>query len=156
MTSLFDSVAPLFELSRDVERMLGARESIQATFLPAADVIVTDDDVMVTMDVPGLRAEDLSIELHDDTLTVRGERPYPYADGAGDGQHRAWRRIERGFGKFERVLRVTKGLDPDSITASLNDGVLTLLLPKPQEQRPRRIEINAGHQDKRELEGATA
>jgi HSP20 family protein len=92
------------------------------------------------MDVPGLRAENLEIELENDTLTVRGDRPFPYSreDGEGPAQ-----RIERGFGRFERSLRVPGGLDPDAIDASLSDGVLTLRVPKPETLRPRRIEIKA-------------
>src|SRR5919199_1602928 len=126
MTLLYEPFAPLF-----------ARF---ARFAPAADVIVTDDDVTVVMDVPGLKAEDLTIELQDDVLSVRGERGLPYAESK-DEDRRTWRHLERGFGKFERVLRVPRGLDPDSIIASMADGVLTLVLPKPDIHKPRRIQI---------------
>jgi HSP20 family molecular chaperone IbpA len=53
------------------------------------------------------------------------------------------RSIERGFGRFERSIRVPRGLDPEAIEASLSDGVLTLRIPKPETMRPRRIEIKA-------------
>jgi HSP20 family protein len=69
---------------------------------------------------------------------VRGERPYPYGDGASA------KRVERGFGAFERTLRVTDGLDPDRIEATMQDGVLTLRLPKSEARKPRRIEVQAG------------
>jgi HSP20 family protein len=132
------------------------------SFVPAADVVVTDDDVTVYMDVPGLTADDLAIELREDVLTVTGERPMPYQT---DEQGQVWQRIERGFGKFERVLTLPKGLDPDAISASLDNGVLTLQIPKPQERKPRRIEITTGSKtdtieatatDQRELAGSTA
>jgi HSP20 family protein len=96
--------------------------------------------VTVYMDVPALRAENLDIELENDVLTIRGERPFPYSREDGKGPVR---RIERGFGRFERTLRVPPGLDPDTVQASLADGVLTLRIPKPETQRPRRIEIHA-------------
>jgi HSP20 family protein len=104
-------------------------------------VLVDDEAVTVYMDVPGLRSEDLEIELENDVLTVRGERPYPYGreDGGGPVQ-----RIERRFGRFERSLRVPSGLDPEAIEASLTDGVLKLRIPLPETRRPRRIEIKAG------------
>jgi HSP20 family protein len=109
-------------------------------FIPPADLLVDDDRVTVYMDVPGLRTETLELELENDVLTVRGERPFPYPHEDGQGPVR---RIERGFGRFERALRVPRGLDPDAIQASLSDGVLTLRVPKPETMRPRRIEIQA-------------
>jgi len=90
------------------------------------------------MDVPGLSADTLEIELDNDELTVRGERPFPYSTNGGDP---AVRRIERRFGRFERSLRVPRGLDPGSVQAELADGVLTLRIPKPEELKPRRVEI---------------
>jgi HSP20 family protein len=119
-------------------------------FIPPADLLIDDNGVTVYMDVPGLRAENLEIELENDTLTIRGERPFPYAreDGAGPV-----RRIERGFGRFERTLRVPAGLDPESVRAELEDGVLTLRIPKPETLRPRRIEIKA-HENGAHHEGS--
>ena len=159
--SLFEPFAPLFELSRDVDRLFG-NGRVVPSFVPAADVVVTDDDVTVLMDVPGLKADDVDIQLVDDVLTVTGERALPAA--TQDEQAGVWQRIERGFGKFQRVLRVPRGLDAEQITAEMADGVLTLHIPKPEVQRPRRIEIatgapaaiqeNAGAQ--RELSGAAA
>jgi HSP20 family protein len=157
VTLFLEPFSPLFELSRQFAGG-GVR-----SFIPAADVVVTDDDVTVVMDVPGLAADDVTIELRDDVLTVKGERAFPQ-DMTTDGDQRVWQRLERGFGTFERVLRLPAGLDPDAITASMSDGVLTLHIPKPQERGARRIEITTGEQaaiegtatDQRELAGATA
>ncbi len=74
-----------------------------------------------------------------DVLVVRGARPFPY--GPDNGDKTSWRRIERPFGRFDRSLRVPPGLDPDAIAVTLRDGVLTLRIPKPEERKPRRIEI---------------
>ena len=141
MPFLFEPFAPLVELSRDMNRALAGNGAVVRSFVPAADVIVTQDEVTVTMDVPGLEVDDLSIELEGDALTVRGERPLPAPSGEDDG--RALRRIERGFGKFERVLRVPSGLDPDAVTASMANGVLTLHIAVPEARKPRRIEISS-------------
>jgi HSP20 family protein len=134
MTLFPEPLVPLFELARQF-----AGEGVPS-FIPAADVVVTDDDLTVVMDLPGLKAEDVTIELREDVLTVKGERAFPVATET-DGDQRAWQRIERGFGSFERVLRLPAGLDPDTITASMSDGVLTLHIPKPEERKPRWIEI---------------
>ena len=161
MTLLFEPFAPLFELTRS-NRTTPA--SAPRAFLPAADVLLTDDDVVITMDVPGLTADDVHIELVDDVLTVRGERALPYAN-EGDGARKVWQRIERGFGSFERTIRVPKGLDPDTINAALVNGVLTLHVPRPEARKPRRIEITAAgaqpaiegtSHEERELAGAAA
>jgi HSP20 family protein len=93
------------------------------------------------MDVPGLSADSLEIELDNDVLTVRGERPFPYSTNGGEA---AVRRIERRFGRFERSLRVPRGLDPASVQAELADGVLTLRIPKPEALKPHRVEIKTG------------
>jgi hypothetical protein len=88
-----------------------------------------------------MRSEELEVELENDILTVRGERPYPYSREEGGG---AIQRIERRFGRFERSLRVPAGLDPEAIEAALTDGVLRLRIPLPQTKRARRIEVKAG------------
>jgi HSP20 family protein len=120
------------------------------SFLPPADVTVTEEQVTVVMDVPGFKASELDVELLGDTLTVRGERPFPYA-GEGDG--RRWQRLERGFGTFERVLQVPEGLDSDAIVGSLDDGVLTLVIPMPEARKPRKISIAAAGEP-REIEAS--
>jgi HSP20 family protein len=132
-------VEPFAPWLREFNQILHNQGTVSA-FIPPADLIIDDDGVTVYMDVPGLRAENLEIELENDTLTIRGERPFPYPHEDGGGPVR---RIERGFGRFERTLRVPAGLDAESVQADLHDGVLTLRIPKPETLRPRRIEIKA-------------
>ena len=140
MTMLLEPFAPLFELSRELNRL--ATDSTRSrAFVPATDVVMTDEHVTVVMDVPGFKPGDIDVELTDDVLTVRGERTLPY-ETDGDGR-RTWQRLERGFGTFERVLRVPKGLDADSIQADMTDGVLTLQIPVVT-PTPKRIEISTG------------
>jgi HSP20 family protein len=134
-TTLVEPFAPWL---RELSHVMQSQGSVGA-FVPPADLLIDDEGVTVYMDVPGLRAEDLNIELENDTLTVRGERKYPYSTEDGRGPMR----IERGFGRFERSLRVPGGLDPEAIDATLSDGVLTLRIPRPATQRARRIEIKA-------------
>ena len=104
-------------------------------YFPPTDVTVNEGDLVLTMDVPGLSHEDLSIELVDGYLVVRGERLRPQAQD-GNLAHR-----ERAFGKFERRVKVPDGVDGDAITATIEHGVLSLLVPKPDRLRPRTIRI---------------
>ncbi len=147
MTALTEPFPPWL---RDLNRFFNTEGSV-SSFVPPADVLVDDDGVTVYMDVPGISVDQLDIEVESDMLTVRGERPYPYSDN-GNGNHGA-RRIERGFGRFERSLRVPQGLDPDAVEAALTDGVLKLRIPKPESLKPRRIEIK-GESETRQLDAA--
>jgi HSP20 family protein len=149
MTTMTEPVAPWL---RDLQRLFSAGNAGSA-FMPAADVIVSPEDVIVHMDVPGVPKDNLEIEIENDVLTVRGERPYPY----GEQDERTWQRIERSFGRFERDLRVPRGLDADAIEASLADGVLTLRVPKPEPLKPRRVEIHtAGNGSQGDIEGSAS
>ncbi len=112
MTALTEPFPPWL---RDLNRFFNS-DGTASAFVPPADVLVDDDGVTV----PGVGSDHLDVELENDLLTVRGERPNPYGEDGG----RAGRRIERGFGRFERSLRVPRGLDPDAIEASLIAGVL--------------------------------
>jgi HSP20 family protein len=135
MTMLMEPLAPWL---RDLNRFISS-EAVPAAFIPPADVVVTEDGVAVFMDVPGLTRDDIEIDLENDTLTIRGERrPPEHLTGGGE---RAWRHVERRFGRFERTLRVPGGMNPDAVEASLADGVLTLRVPRPQSQRPHRVQI---------------
>jgi HSP20 family protein len=150
MTVLLEPFPPWL---RDVNRF-SSRETQVPRFVPPADVLVTDDGATVHMDVPGVPVDALALEVENDVLTVRGERPFPYAENAG-----AVRRVERGFGAFERSLRVPSGLDPDAIDASVSNGVLTLQIPKPETLKPHRIPVQAGTQDgaqERQSESSTS
>lgn len=119
-------------------------------FAPPMDVTVGDGDVVLTLDLPGMTADDLSIELLDGHLVVRGERKRPHgADGT------AFAHRERAFGAFERRIKVPDGVDPDAITASMDHGVLSLIVPKPERLKPRTISIGSGD-GRRQLETAGA
>jgi HSP20 family protein len=137
MTMLTEPHAPWL---RDLNRLFTGEGAV-ASFIPPADVLVGEDGVTVYMDVPGLSTDSLEIELDHDVLTVRGERPFTYSTNGGEA---AVRRVERRFGRFERSLRVPRGLDPASVQAELADGVLTLRIPKSEALKPRRVEIKTG------------
>ncbi len=136
---VFDPFAPLEQLI--------PRAGARAGFFPAADVTVGEGDMLLTIDLPGLTADDLTIEILDGHLSVRGERKRPeIAEGS------RWAHAERGFGAFERRVKLPEGVDPDTITASMDNGVLSLIVPKPERKQPRTVEIRSAEQ--RELTAA--
>jgi HSP20 family protein len=137
---------------RELNRLVGSSQGQIAGFTPPADLIEDNDGVTVYMDVPGVRTEDLEIELQNDVLTIRGTRAFPYQSQDGDS---TLRRAERGFGRFERTIRIPRGLSPDAIQASLKDGVLTLRIPKPEQLKPHRIEVKPNEGQTTQSEATT-
>ena len=119
-------------------------------FLPAADVTVGENDMVLTMDLPGMTADELDIQAVDGELIVRGERHRPELP---EGSR--WAFSERSFGAFERRIRLPKGIDSDAITASMENGVLSLIVPKPEVLKPKTIAIGTGS-EQRQLETANA
>jgi HSP20 family protein len=142
MTGLIETFGPLLDMPL---RALSAPDGPLGGFVPATDVAVTDEEVVVEMDVPGFRREDLDIEFNHDYLVIRGERTF--RGRGGDEGERSWYRSERAYGRFERALRLPVGLDHEAVRASLEDGVLTIHIPRPETQKPHRIEIEAEAED---------
>ncbi len=115
------------------------RTTGRAGFLPPADLTVGENDFVVSVDLPGVHADDLEIEAVNDELVIRGERKRPQpAEGS------QWAYSERAFGRFERRIALPKGVDPDAVTASLDNGVLSLIVPKPEALKPKTIAIASG------------
>jgi HSP20 family protein len=81
--------------------------------------------------------EDIKIELEDGTLTISGERKAEH-----ESKNEGYYRVERAFGGFSRSLTLPKGIDPEGVNAKFDRGVLEVRIPKPEERKPRRIEIS--------------
>ena len=108
-------------------------------WLPAMDLVETDDHFVLRADLPGMSEDDVKIELEDNTLTVSGERKAEH-ESEGEGYYR----VERASGSFSRSLTLPQGVDAEAVAASFDRGVLEVRIPKPEQRKPRRIEIGAG------------
>ncbi len=117
-------------------------------WIPAMDLVEDDGYFVLRADVPGVSEDEVKVELEDDVLTISGERRSESEDRK-EGYHR----IERASGSFSRSLTLPEGIDPESIQASFDKGVLKVRIPKPEERKPRRVAINVGGRD-RVIEGA--
>jgi HSP20 family protein len=115
-------------------------------WMPAMDLLETDDHFVLRADLPGMDQDDVKIELEDTTLTVSGERKAEHESG-GEGYYR----VERAFGTFARTLTLPQGVDPEAVAAGFDRGVLEIRIPKPEARKPRRIEI--GSTDRQTIEG---
>jgi HSP20 family protein len=108
-------------------------------WVPAMDLLETQEHFVLRADLPGMREEDVSIELEDSVLTISGERKAEHED-----RQEGYYRVERAFGAFSRSLTLPKGVDAGAVTAAFHDGVLEVRIPKPEERKPRRIAISVG------------
>jgi len=110
----------------------------QAGF-PAINMWQGENSVAVTTELPGLAPEDIEISVKDATLVLSGERKVPES-----GEKAVWHMRERPFGKFSRAVRLPFRVDPDKVEARFTNGVLQIELQRPEEDRPRRIQVKAG------------
>ncbi|HEV2062678.1 MAG TPA: Hsp20/alpha crystallin family protein [Solirubrobacteraceae bacterium] len=108
-------------------------------WVPAIDLVETDDHFVLKADLPGLNEDDVNIEVQENVLTLSGERRFEH-EVKKDGFYR----LERGGGQFSRSLTLPDGVDADAIAASFDRGVLEVRIPKPEERKPRRVEISVG------------
>src|ERR671915_1022600 len=126
------------EVNRLFNTLFDAGET-QQRWMPAMDLVEGEDHFVLKADLPGLAEEDVSIEVQDGMLTISGERKAEH-----EARERGWYRIERSFGSFSRSLTLPDGVDADRISAQFDRGVLEVTIPKPEERKPRRVQIQAG------------
>lgn len=115
-----------------------ARPETTRSFTPPVDILEKDNAFFATVDLPGLKKEDIEISLVDGVLTISGERKIEQ-EAATEGQ--GFRRIERTYGTFSRSFSLPQGVDFANVEASFADGVLKLTLPKSEAAKPRKIAI---------------
>ena len=106
------------------------------SWVPAVDVWETENEVVYAFDLPGIPEDKISVELHDDMLTVTGEREL-----SNERSEEGFYRYERRHGSFSRTLGVPQGVSEDGIKADYKNGVLEIHIAKPEVTKPRRIQI---------------
>jgi HSP20 family protein len=106
-------------------------------WMPVCDVWETKDDVVISVELPGVNEKDVNVSITGDLLTVKGERRWEQS--AKDDSHH---RLERAYGKFERTVQLPMPVQADKVTATYRDGILTVRLPKAEEVKPREIKID--------------
>ena len=106
------------------------------TWAPPVDIYETDDALILTAELPGVSKDDVSIEIHQNTLILRGQRKHD-AEVKEDNYHR----VERAYGTFQRSFTLPTLVDQEHVQATYKDGVLELRLPKSEAAKPKRIAI---------------
>lgn len=104
---------------------------------PAVNLWEKGDTLMAEAEVPGLKMEDLEVLVIGDELTIKGQRPAP------TNEKSAWHRQERGIGEFSRIVTLPYEVNSAQVEATLKDGVLTIVMPKAEQARARKIDVKA-------------
>jgi HSP20 family protein len=111
-------------------------------WIPAMDLVETEDHLVLRADLPGMSEDDIEIEIKDNVLTVSGERK-----AEQERKDEGYYRVERAFGSFSRSLSLPEGVSADAVKASFDKGVLEIQIPKPEERKPQRVQIGTGGGD---------
>ena len=104
---------------------------------PMVDIYDDNDHIVIKAELPGIDKKDITIDLKDSVLTLKGER-----NVENEEKEDNYYRRERSFGKFERAFTLPTGLDPEKIKADYKDGVLKIEIPKPEKEKPKQITIH--------------
>lgn len=110
--------------------------SFQGEWMPALDVAETGGSVVVKAEVAGMDPKDIDISLAGDTLTIKGEKKQEEKKESEN-----YYRMERRYGSFQRVVSLPTTVDPQKVTATYRNGILTITLEKTEESRPKAIDI---------------
>lgn len=127
------------EMSRFMNGLLEGNGRATQSWIPTADVWETDSEVVYAFDLPGIPEDKISVELDENSLTVTAEREREQTVEEG-----RYYRFERRFGTFSRTIALPQGVTEDQVQAQYRNGVLELHVAKPEQPKPRRIQIGVG------------
>src|SRR5579862_5783044 len=122
-------------LSELSNRMQWLREELEPSFTPALNVVEDGESIIVDVEVPGLKAGDVEVSFENGELTLKGEKKYDAKENS------PVHRRERVYGAFSRTLTLPWEIMAEKISAQMKDGVLTVVLPKAEASKPRKVAI---------------
>jgi HSP20 family protein len=109
-----------------------------STWAPPVDLYETEDALVLKAELPGVSKDDVSVEIHNNTLILRGQRKHE-----AEVKEEHFHRVERAYGTFQRAFVLPAVVDQDQVQATYKDGVLELRLPKSEAAKPKRIAISS-------------
>lgn len=136
MATLQDRINRIFDdafvRSRDTEDDINLCD-----WRPAVDIYDNADNIVIKAELPGVEKKDVSVEIKDNVITLKGERVID-----NEVKEERYYRKERCFGTFQRAFTLPDAVSSDKVKASFKDGVLKVEIPKPEEKKPKQISVN--------------
>lgn len=130
---------PWSHLNQELQRLMGEQSNIVTSdWAPVVDIKEETDRFVLHADLPGVERDAIDITMEDGVLSIRGERRLEEA-----GENGQYKRVERAHGTFYRRFSLPDTADPDGVSARCNNGVLEVVIPKREQVRPRRIEVES-------------
>jgi HSP20 family protein len=134
LTSIREQLNHMLEES--IIKMVHCKSTIGCTWNPPADIYELDNEIVVTVELPGINQKDITLEMKDDVLILKGERKL-----TENVKEEDYKRMERLFGKFERTFPLSYAVDLNNIKAEYKNGVLTVSLPKKKAYSNKKINV---------------
>ncbi len=128
----------------------GSNALMARAWAPVVDIAETQNEVVLRAELPGLKQDDIDIELTGDTLTLRGERKFENEERKDN-----FVRVERSYGRFQRSFTLGVPVQNDQVSATYRDGVLEIHLPKSEQTRPRKVQVSVTGSGDTQQNGAT-
>jgi HSP20 family protein len=131
---------------------IGGNRMADVMRTPSADVVERENEIEVAMEIPGMRPEDIEIDLENNVLTVSGEKQEERTEEKEGGTYHL---SERRYGRFSRSFVLPRDVESEQIQARTGDGLLRITVPKSERSRRRRIEVRSGQAANRQVETRT-
>jgi HSP20 family protein len=132
-------MSPMLAHALGLHAQQGNGRATTTAWAPALDISERKDAYLVTVELPGVEADDLEITLEDGLLTIQGERHFTQ-----ESSEQQFHRVERRYGAIRRSITLPAHLQAEQIEASFDNGVLQIMVPKMEEAKPKRIQVRPG------------
>ncbi len=131
MSALQERMNRLFSDVRAQAPVRG-EEIVQGAWIPAVDIFETNEAIVLKAELPGITAQDISVEVKDNTLTLKGEKKFEK-----EVKEENYHRVERSYGSFQRAFTLPGTIHQEKVKAKFKDGILEITLPKVEEAKPK-------------------
>lgn len=132
----FGRFRELDRLGKMMDEVFGGADEVRGTWMPPVDIKETADALTFVAEIPGMKEEQIDVEITGDVLTIRGQREFQETETRED-----YVRVERSYGSFQRSFTIDVPVEREQIEATYSDGVLTLRVPKAAGVVGRKVEI---------------
>jgi HSP20 family protein len=132
-------MSPMLAHALGLHSQQASGRATTTAWAPALDISERKDAYLVTVELPGLKPEDLDITMEDGLLTIKGERQF-----TSESSEQQFHRVERRYGAFRRSITLPAQVQADHIEATFDLGVLQIVVPKAEEAKPKRIQVRPG------------